>query len=646
MYENELLIISVYPGMMNDINAVCGSLQINPTILEWEIAENTLISHLRNMFRETGVPDAIISRGATANLIEQNIPEAVSVRAEPGDLELLETLKAAKNHGPRIGLLMFEDYLKSYNLQAAKELLGINSLTLYPFRSREDIIRLVRQGSTDGMDVLVGGGTLAYRTGNSCGIKVLPVYSGQHALRNAVKQALSIIDARQREKLQLKCFTEAVSSITEGVLSIEDGKFIVANKEMGNIFKTDEQALIGRKVDNTDDTLVAGYIRHFLTNSREREKVLKILGQDYYIKKSHFEEKGKKRIVAIFRRARDIQDQEQRVRTEIRNTGFFARYHFSDIIAESGIMRQLLKKAETYAATDANILIGGDSGTGKELLAQSIHNASSRAKEPFVAVNCAAIPATLLESELFGYEEGAFSGASKGGKRGLFELAHKGTIFLDEINSMPLELQSVLLRTLQEKEIRRIGSQRNIYIDIRVIAASNSDLMKMIREEKFRIDLYYRLNTLRLTLPSLDKRREDIRPLAMSFLNHYSQKYSLPLPALSEDNYRLLENRNWQGNIRELRNVMQRYVILSHEGENSIQLCFDDDIATEAALEPQDVTSFGTLDEIEKAVILKRLKQNQGNRRKTAQELGISRSTLWKKLDKMELDQEITSYYN
>ena len=644
MYENELLIISVYPGMMNDINAVCGSLQINPTILEWEIAENTLISHLRNMFRETGVPDAIISRGATANLIEQNIPEAVSVRAEPGDLELLETLKAAKNHGPRIGLLMFEDYLKSYNLQAAKELLGINSLTLYPFRSREDIIRLVRQGSTDGMDVLVGGGTLAYRTGNSCGIKVLPVYSGQHALRNAVKQALSIIDARQREKLQLKCFTEAVSSITEGVLSIEDGKFIVANKEMGNIFKTDEQALIGRKVDNTDDTLVAGYIRHFLTNSREREKVLKILGQDYYIKKSHFEEKGKKRIVAIFRRARDIQDQEQRVRTEIRNTGFFARYHFSDIIAESGIMRQLLKKAETYAATDANILIGGDSGTGKELLAQSIHNASSRAKEPFVAVNCAAIPATLLESELFGYEEGAFSGASKGGKRGLFELAHKGTIFLDEINSMPLELQSVLLRTLQEKEIRRIGSQRNIYIDIRVIAASNSDLMKMIREEKFRIDLYYRLNTLRLTLPSLDKRREDIRPLAMSFLNHYSQKYSLPLPALSEDNYRLLENRNWQGNIRELRNVMQRYVILSHEGENSIQLCFDDDIATEAALEPQDVTSFGTLDEIEKAVILKRLKQNQGNRRKTAQELGISRSTLWKKLDKMELDQEITSY--
>ena len=646
MYENELLIISVYPGMMNDINAVCGSLQINPTILEWEIAENTLISHLRNMFRETGVPDAIISRGATANLIEQNIPEAVSVRAEPGDLELLETLKAAKSHGPRIGLLMFEDYLKSYNLQAAKELLGISSLTLYPFRSREDIIRLVRQGSTDGMDVLVGGGTLAYRTGNSCGIKVLPVYSGQHALRNAVKQALSIIDARQREKLQLKCFTEAVSSITEGVLSIEDGRFIVANKEMGNIFKTDEQALIGRKVDNTDDTLVAGYIRHFLTNSREREKVLKISGQDYYIKKGHFEEKGKKRIVAIFRRARDIQDQEQRVRTEIRNTGFFARYHFSDIIAESGIMRQLLKKAETYAATDANILIGGDSGTGKELLAQSIHNASSRAKEPFVAVNCAAIPATLLESELFGYEEGAFSGASKGGKRGLFELAHKGTIFLDEINSMPLELQSVLLRTLQEKEIRRIGSQRNIYIDIRVIAASNSDLMKMIREEKFRIDLYYRLNTLRLTLPSLDKRREDIRPLAMSFLSHYSQKYSLPLPALSEDNYRLLESRNWQGNIRELRNVMQRYVILSHEGENSIQPCFDEDIVTEAALEPQDVTSFGTLDEIEKAVILKRLKQNQGNRRKTAQELGISRSTLWKKLDKMESDLETTSYNN
>lgn len=633
MYENELLIISVYPGMMNDINAVCGSLQINPTILEWEIAENTLISHLRNMFRETGVPDAIISRGATANLIEQNIPEAVSVRAEPGDLELLETLKAAKNHGPRIGLLMFEDYLKSYNLQAAKELLGINSLTLYPFRSREDIIRLVRQGSTDGMDVLVGGGTLAYRTGNSCGIKVLPVYSGQHALRNAVKQALSIIDARQREKLQLKCFTEAVSSITEGVLSIEDGKFIVANKEMGNIFKTDEQALIGRKVDNTDDTLVAGYIRHFLTNSREREKVLKILGQDYYIKKSHFEEKGKKRIVAIFRRARDIQDQEQRVRTEIRNTGFFARYHFSDIIAESGIMRQLLKKAETYAATDANILIGGDSGTGKELLAQSIHNASSRAKEPFVAVNCAAIPATLLESELFGYEEGAFSGAKKGGKRGLFELAHKGTIFLDEINSMPIELQSVLLRTIQEKEIRRVGAQKNIYVDIRIISACNKNMEELIADGKFRADLYYRLNTLKLTMPDLETRKEDIPPLCGYFLKRYSAKYSVPIPALSPEDSEILLKRSWPGNVRELENTMHRYVILSSLQHCSVNDCLDGTPPEQAASSGASQPPLeGTLAQMELALIRKCLEENHGSREKTAKQLGISRSTLWKKL--------------
>lgn len=639
MYENELLIISVYPGMMNDINAVCGSLQINPTILEWEIAENTLISHLRNMFRETGVPDAIISRGATANLIEQNIPEAVSVRAEPGDLELLETLKAAKNHGPRIGLLMFEDYLKSYNLQAAKELLGINSLTLYPFRSREDIIRLVRQGSTDGMDVLVGGGTLAYRTGNSCGIKVLPVYSGQHALRNAVKQALSIIDARQREKLQLKCFTEAVSSITEGVLSIEDGKFIVANKEMGNIFKTDEQALIGRKVDNTDDTLVAGYIRHFLTNSREREKVLKILGQDYYIKKSHFEEKGKKRIVAIFRRARDIQDQEQRVRTEIRNTGFFARYHFSDIIAESGIMRQLLKKAETYAATDANILIGGDSGTGKELLAQSIHNASSRAKEPFVAVNCAAIPATLLESELFGYEEGAFSGASKGGKRGLFELAHKGTIFLDEIGEIPISLQAKLLRVLQEREIRRIGSNRVQPVDVRVISATNINIEEKIREGQFRADLYYRLNLLDITIPPLRERGDDIREMVDFYLTSFACEMGKPIPRLSREAVDLMTHYGWPGNVRELRNICERLIVLSDTTEIGLrEIQMLKIFRKKEGPLPGAETPAKEQVLPETGIVYANLKPRK-KKQDIAKELGVSRTTLWR-MEKMAREQK------
>lgn len=530
---------------------------------------------------------------------------------------------------------MFEEYLNAYDIQAAKALLGIINLHLYPFRSRADIIRQVRQGSKDGIDVLVGGGTLASRTGNACGIKVMPVHSGRLALQSAVKQALSVIDARQREKLQLKCFSNAVSSITEGVLSIEEGTFIVANKEIGHIFKTNEQTLIGTKAETIHNTLIAENIRHFLLDGKDRDEILKIQGRNYYVKKTHFDEKGKRRIVAVFRRTSDIQEQEQRVRTEMRNTGFAARYHFSDIIAESKIMQQLLKKAETYAATDANILIGGESGTGKELLAQSIHNASARANEPFVAVNCAAIPATLLESELFGYEEGAFSGARKGGKRGLFELVHKGTIFLDEINSMPLELQSALLRTLQEKEIRRIGSQSNIYVDIRVIAASNSDLKNMIQEKTFRVDLYYRLNTLRLILPALDGHREDIRPLALSFLEYYRQKYSLPQLTLTEANLSLLENRNWQGNIRELRNVMHRYVILAHDEEDDILQCFDDDPQVNPAPEnlPQKIMSSGTLDEIEQSVILQRLRQNHGNRGKTAEELGISRSTLWKKLE-------------
>ena len=555
---------------------------------------------------------------------------------------------------------MFEDYLNAYDIRSAKNLLGLNTLKLYPFRSREDIIQQVRQGSTDGLDVLVGGGTLAYRTGNSYGIRVLPVQSGHLSLQNAIQQAISVIDARQREKLQLKCFTEAVSSITEGVLSTEEGRIILANKETGNVFKTEPSTLMGRKLHDIGDSLIPEHIRQFLTNGIDSDEILKIRGQNYYVKKSHFDENGKRRTIAVFRRVSDIQEQEQRARTEIRKTGFSARYQFADIIGESPTIKQLIAKAKLYAVTDANILIGGESGTGKELLAQSIHNASFRANEPFVAVNCAAIPASLLESELFGYEEGAFSGARKGGKQGLFELAHKGTIFLDEINSMPLELQSVLLRTLQEKEVRRIGSQRNIYVDIRVIAASNKDLTDMIQENKFRADLFYRLNTLRLILPSLDERKSDIHLLADSFLQDYCQKYGSPKPQLSPENLQLLMEKKWPGNIRELRNVIQRFVILSQIEEPSIVQCFDDDIhangwiSSSEQFSPPPVSEAespentipkttqnplhkamgsGTLEEIERGVILERLKQNQGNRTKTAEDLGISRSTLWKKLE-------------
>lgn len=589
-----------------------------------------------------GDADILVARGMTYDRLRYLFPEKHVVEIQLSSFDILKALICARQefHPKKIALCV--RYMDDSAVSELEKLCQAE-IAYYTVHDEASTLEAIHRARAGGADVFVGAGTM-------CGLcdkeslNRVHIHTKDIAIEQALKQAMDAARTINMERARSKMTSTILNTSADALIAVNGSGLIQAlNNQAYRTFGLSSQAdYTGRPVEEVCPALKW---KHVVETGREREEVIQWKDRKLYTEyRPVLVDKMGKGAIIVARYTEQIIEAETKIRQSLAKQGLTAKYSFDDIIGSSPAIRENILMAKRYSRVDSNVLIVGETGTGKELFAHSIHRESRRSAEPFVALNCAALPENLLESELFGYEPGAFSGASKNGKTGLFELAHKGTIFLDEINSMPLELQSVLLRTLQEKEIRRIGSQRNIYIDIRVIAASNSDLMKMIREEKFRIDLYYRLNTLRLTLPSLDKRREDIRPLAMSFLNHYSQKYSLPLPALSEDNYRLLENRNWQGNIRELRNVMQRYVILSHEGENSIQLCFDEDIATEAALEPQDVTSFGTLDEIEKAVILKRLKQNQGNRRKTAQELGISRSTLWKKLDKMELDQEITSY--
>ena len=243
----------------------------------------------------------------------------------------------------------------------------------------------------------------------------------------------------------------------------------------------------------------------------------------------------------------NIKALDQELTNKLIQKGLIAKYTFADIIHSSESMKQVISIARKVAATDYTTIIYGESGTGKEIMAQAIHNSSSRMNKPFVAINCAALPDSLLESELFGYEKGSFTGANKNGKLGLFEQANHGTIFLDEIGDMPLSLQSRLLRVLQERQIMRIGSDRVINIDVRIIAATNRDLPKLIQEGKFRNDLYYRLNILPINLPPLRQRKEDILLLFKSFVGK-DMKY------LTSDMQNAIISYNWPGNIRELIN--------------------------------------------------------------------------------------------
>jgi len=292
-----------------------------------------------------------------------------------------------------------------------------------------------------------------------------------------------------------------------------------------------------------------------------------------------------------------------------------------DIIAGSEAMKRVLTLAAQVAQQSTSVLLTGESGTGKEVVARFIHRSSPRNADPFVAVNCAALTETLLESELFGHEKGAFTGALQA-RRGRFELAHGGTLFLDEVAEMGVNLQAKLLRALQEQQFERLGGTRTIMVDVRVIAATNKDLAAAMREKSFREDLYYRLNVFPINIPPLRERRDDILPLAEFLTGKISARMGRRFQAFGPDVQRTLHRHDWPGNVRELQNTLERALIVA-KGD----IILPEDLALPFERKPAEAPPT-TLAEIEKAAILEALSRNQGERRRTAQELGMSLRTL------------------
>jgi two-component system response regulator GlrR len=305
----------------------------------------------------------------------------------------------------------------------------------------------------------------------------------------------------------------------------------------------------------------------------------------------------------------------------------------SDIVTRSHVMEELLRQAKLVAASDASVLILGDSGTGKELMAQAVHKASNRAKGPFVAINCAAVPEQLLESELFGHTRGAFSGAVQAHK-GLFQSAHGGTLFLDEIGDMPMSLQAKLLRALQERVVRPVGSTTNIPIDVRILSATQRDLSEAIRDNEFRQDLYYRLNVVSLTLPGLSERREDIPLLCAHFVEKLATRYRKPARAFAPESMEMLVNAAWPGNIRQLINVIEQAVALSTSAlipASLVQQALHDD--AEGSLEPLDEARRA----FEHDYLVRLLKTTAGNVTQAARLAQRNRTEFYKLLQRHNL---------
>ena len=311
-----------------------------------------------------------------------------------------------------------------------------------------------------------------------------------------------------------------------------------------------------------------------------------------------------------------------------------------NIISESEIMEHTKQKALIASKSNSTVLITGESGTGKELFARAIHNHSDRADNTFVTVNCAAIPDNLLESELFGYEEGAFTGAKKGGKLGKFEIAHKGTIFLDEIGDMSLHLQGKLLRVLQERELDKIGGKSNILIDVRVIAATNKNLVELVAKGQFREDLYYRLNVIPITLPALRQRKDDIPLLIDYMIKEYAHKLNKDVIGIEDDAKKTLIDYSWPGNVRELQNVIEYSINMSNSSllnldiiPNNIKSKYYDEKSNKC----EEIRTLEDLEKEEISKALNKFKHYKKDKELVAKSLGISRATLYRKLEKYNL---------
>lgn len=330
-------------------------------------------------------------------------------------------------------------------------------------------------------------------------------------------------------------------------------------------------------------------------------------------------------------RAQELEEENRRLREQLRT-----QEEYSQLIGRSEKLLTILEMIDQLAPTDVTLLIEGESGTGKELVANAIHQKSGRGQEPFISVNCGALPRELIGSELFGHEKGAFTGASQQ-KQGRFELAHSGTLFLDEIAEMDLEAQVTLLRILEEGRFRRVGGTREIEVDVRVIAATNKSLQEQVGEKRFREDLFYRLNVVRMSLPPLRERREDVQLLAQHFLDTFSVKYHKSDLQFAPEMSARFADYHWPGNIRELKNCIERAVILAKDPIIGLDL-LPERLQQESSLSDVFGLSAGlSLAEVEKEMIRQTLEHTGGHRKRTAQMLGISERDLYYKLKKYQL---------
>ena len=576
--------------------------------------------------------EIIITRGGTASEIKKALPDMTVVEVSITGFDILRTIDEARQHGQRIGVVAFPSMV--IGIDCLAPILDVE-LRHYLIQNEYEAEFQVLQAFQEGADVVIGG-VITSQASKKHHVPHVLIRSGAEGILQAAQEARRIFEARLLEKLKSTLFRTVLDYSYEGVISIDrDERIAIFNPVASRITGIPGPDALGKPIAQVLPRLNLDRLIH--TGREELGQIIELQGAQILCNKLPILVNEKiSGAIATFQDTGKIQQWEAAIRKKTFAGGHTATFTFDDVIGSSRAIRDAVAIAQEFAVTDSSVLITGETGVGKEVFAQSIHNSSPRVQKPFVAINCAALPAQILESELFGYVGGAFTGANQKGKPGLLEIAHGGTLFLDEIAEMDYAIQSKLLRVIQERKVMRLGSDRVLPVDVRIIAATNKNLKQRVSERQFRADLYYRLNVLRLRLPPLRERREDIGQFAAAMLRRFASSSVQPLQWKPEA-IDTLTRYEWPGNIRELQNTVERLVAVCRQDlispELVIRMMRDDDEETGNLEVLSPVV--GSADELHQA-----LAKTRGRLKEAAALLGISRSTLWRRMKSHGLHEQ------
>lgn len=620
MKNNEIVIFSVSSTITQRIINVLIERKLEIPVYEFRYSD---VLNKANEMIQSGTR-IIISRGGTAALLRNNIPIPVIEIAH--DFHgVYRILQEAKNTSQKIAAIGFPQFCRA--------LRHYQSMTNDEFKicqvyNHHDIENVIKNLSENDYHMVIGGLTVA-EMAKKYNLNVIEGDADNNSIEQAINEAHGLLKYINRENLKLVMSHAALNQSREGMMCVDQlGEIIHINAIGMTLF----QCQVGDKLFKKE--VFKDIYASMINESNVKEQAIEINGTLVSLSVRHFSNRHNSyAVITGLSQESTLWQQTTSKKSHLR--GYATSYSFDNIIAQSPIMHQVIQKARLCAQHELPVHILGDTGTGKELFAQSIHHVSARSHGPFVALNCAAIPESLLESELFGYAEGAFTNARKGGKPGVFEMATNGTVFIDEISEAPLSVQVKLLRVLQEKQFSRLGGDTLLSADFRLITASNKDLGQLVASGEFRQDLYYRINILELQLPSLRERPEDI----MVLIHHLLQQQNKHL-TFTADAVNCLQNYDWPGNIRELQAVIYRLIVLldgntvnkevlqqiSHLSpacHQSVSLVSDHMLVADES---------DLLKKQEKQLIASVIEKTDGDRTRASAILGISPTTLWRKL--------------